>query len=101
MVRNTCKNKCPCAHTNTCVDRAHRLCLSFGSGALWGERHLVFECAALASLQSKYFIDIGSVSGTLHGYVGKSVTSTTDLGFKQPAKSHRPYRGPIAQHAKQ
>ncbi len=36
-----------------------------------------------------------------HDYVGKSVTSTTDLGVKQPAKSNRPYRGPIAQQAKQ
>ncbi len=40
-------------------------CASLSAVAfLWDEMHLVFECAALASLQSEYFIDIGSVSGT-------------------------------------
>ena len=36
------------------VDRAHRACLSCNSGAVRDERHLVFECAALASVRSKY-----------------------------------------------
>ena len=41
------------------------LCLSCASRAVGDERpHLVFECAALASLQSMYFIDVGSVSIT-------------------------------------
>ena len=38
----------------THVDRAHRVCLSCNSGAVGGERHLIFECVALASLRSWY-----------------------------------------------
>ena len=36
------------------VDRAHRVCLACNSGAVGDEKHLVFECAALASLRSRY-----------------------------------------------
>ena len=36
------------------VGRAQRVCLSCNSGALGDERHLIFECAALASLRSQY-----------------------------------------------
>ena len=37
-----------------------------------------------------------------HGYMGKADHDYhTILGFKQPANSNRPYRGPIAEHAKQ
>ncbi len=36
------------------VDRAHRVCLACNSGAVGDEMHLVFECAALASLRSRY-----------------------------------------------
>ena len=36
------------------VDRAQRVCLSCNSGALGDERHLIFECAALASWRSRY-----------------------------------------------
>ena len=43
-----------------------KLCLSCGSRAAGDERpYLVFECGALASLRSMYFVDIGSVSMTL------------------------------------
>ena len=35
-------------------DRAHRVCLACNSGAVGDEMHLVFECAALASLRSRY-----------------------------------------------
>ena len=35
------------------VDRAQRVCLSCNSGALGDERHLIFECTALASLRSR------------------------------------------------
>ena len=34
--------------------RACRLCTLCGSGALGDERHLVFECGALAGLRAKY-----------------------------------------------
>ena len=64
ILRGPAREACPCAHTNTRVDRAHRLCLSCGSAAVGDERHLVFECAALASLRPQHFIDIGSVSVT-------------------------------------
>ena len=46
------REACRCAHTKTRVDRAHRVCLSCGSSAVGDERHVIFECAALASLQS-------------------------------------------------
>ena len=36
------------------VDRAHRVCLACNSGAVGDEMHLVFECAALSSLRSRY-----------------------------------------------
>ena len=36
------------------IDRAHRVCLACNSGAVGDEMHLVFECAALASLRSRY-----------------------------------------------
>ena len=36
------------------VDRAQRVCLFCNSGALGDERHLIFECAALTSLWSRY-----------------------------------------------
>ena len=36
------------------VDRAQRVCLSCNSGALGDERPLIFECTALAFLQSRY-----------------------------------------------
>ena len=36
------------------VDRAHRVCLACNSGAVGNEKHLVFECTALASLRSRY-----------------------------------------------
>ena len=36
------------------VDRAQRVCLSCNAGALGDERHLIFECTALASLRSRY-----------------------------------------------
>ena len=36
------------------VDRAQRVCLSCNAGALGDERHLMFECTALASLRSRY-----------------------------------------------
>ena len=36
------------------VDRAQRVCLSCNAGALGDERHLIFECTALASLLSRY-----------------------------------------------
>ena len=36
------------------VDRAQRVCLSCNIGALGDERHLIFECTALASLRSRY-----------------------------------------------
>ena len=36
------------------VDRAQRVCLSCNNGALGDERHLIFECAALAFLRSRY-----------------------------------------------
>ena len=38
----------------THVDRAHRVCLSCNSGALGDEKHLVFECPALASLRQRH-----------------------------------------------
>ena len=36
------------------VDRAQRVCLSCNAGALGDEKHLIFECTALASLRSRY-----------------------------------------------
>ncbi len=36
------------------VDRAHRLCLCCNSGAVGNEKHIVLECAALASLRLQY-----------------------------------------------
>ncbi len=36
------------------VDRAHRVCLACNSGAVGDERHLIFECTALASLRLQY-----------------------------------------------
>ena len=36
------------------VDRAQRVCLSCDAGAFGDERHLIFECTALASLRSRY-----------------------------------------------
>ena len=35
-------------------NRAHGVCLSCNAGALGDERHLIFECTALASLRSRY-----------------------------------------------
>lgn len=36
------------------VDRAHRVCLGCNTGAVGIDKHLVFECVALASLRSQY-----------------------------------------------
>ena len=35
-------------------DRAQRVCSFCNSGALGDERHLIFDCAALAFLRSRY-----------------------------------------------
>jgi len=40
------------AAETTRVDRAHRVCLCCGSSGVGDERHVIFECAALASLRS-------------------------------------------------
>ena len=98
---------CPCAHTKTRVDRAYRFCF-FCCG---DERHLIFERAALsanlASLRSEYFnrcwarFSYRMMLLAHHGYMGKSITTITSLGFKQLANSSRPCRGPIAEHGKQ
>ena len=53
------------------VDRAQRVCLSCNSGALGGERHLVFECTALASLRSRYEDFITSCTDTMRSFLAQ------------------------------
>ena len=36
------------------VDRANRVCLACNSGAIGDEKHMVFECTALAPLRQQY-----------------------------------------------
>ncbi len=54
------------------VARAHRVCLACNSGAVGDERHLVFECTALASLRSRY------------AYLFTGATDTMRSFFAQP-----------------
>ena len=50
------------------VDRAHRVCVSCNSGAVGDEKHLVFECAALASLRSRYASLFTSSKDTMRSF---------------------------------
>ena len=36
------------------VDRANRVCLACNSGAIGDEKHMIFECAALAPLRQQH-----------------------------------------------
>ena len=36
------------------VDRANRVCLACNSGAIGDEKHMIFECTALAPLRQKH-----------------------------------------------
>ena len=36
------------------VDRADRVCLACNGGAIGAEKHMIFECAALASLRQQH-----------------------------------------------
>ena len=36
------------------VDRANRVCLACNSGAIGDEKHLIFECTALAPLRQQH-----------------------------------------------
>ena len=36
------------------VDRANRVCLACNSGAIGDERHMIFECTALAPLRQQH-----------------------------------------------
>ena len=70
----------PCAHTDMRVDRAQQVVLVLRSGTVGDERHLIFECAALASLRSvqtlyrywERFSDIMMLLAHYHGYVGRA-----------------------------
>ena len=50
------------------VDRAQRVCLSCNAGALGDERHLIFECTALASLRSRYADLFTSSTDTMRSF---------------------------------
>ena len=50
------------------VDRARRVCLSCNAGALGDERHLIFECTALASLRSRYADLFTSSTDTMRSF---------------------------------
>ena len=50
------------------VDRAHRVCLSCNSGAIGGERHMSFECAALASLRQERADLFTLLNDTMHSF---------------------------------
>ena len=50
------------------VDRAQRVCLFCNAGALGDERHLIFECTALASLRSRYADLFTSSTDTMRSF---------------------------------
>ena len=53
---------------HTGVPRASRLCTFCGAAALGDERHLVFECAALAELRTKYADLFGDTDQTMRTF---------------------------------
>ena len=53
------------------VDRAHRFCLACNSGAVGDERHMIFECAALAALRQQHADLFTSCTVTMRSFFGQ------------------------------
>ena len=54
------------------LDRANRVCLACNRGAIGDEKHMIFECTALAPLRQK------------HAYLFTPATDTMRSFFAQP-----------------
>ena len=50
------------------VDRANRVCLACNSGAIGDEKHLIFECTALAPLRQQHANRFTPRTDTMHSF---------------------------------
>ena len=50
------------------VDRANRVCLACNSGAIGEEKHLIFECTALAPLRQQHANRFTPRTDTMHSF---------------------------------